>query len=48
VTKYFETWWHEDNYHSFFGNQTQDVKNNYFENTKSFYKILEELKNYYE
>ena len=32
---YFDTWWHEDNY--------KDRPENYFQENKSFYKILEEL-----
>lgn len=42
VTKYFETWWHEDNYHSVSGNSISDTER-FFSENKSFYKILEEL-----
>lgn len=43
VTKYFETWWHEDNYHSFYGHNDEEIKTEFFVNNKSFYKVLEEL-----
>lgn len=48
ITKYFETWWHEDNYHSFFGHNDEEIRTKYFIENKSFYKILEEFNKIYE